>query len=254
MPSSNEFGIYSIYSTDFIREQYMAKDFSNIQVVQSYDQHIRKLIPGYELIHLQIQSLLHCLINEKRSAQATILIAGCGTGYELEYLVDLFPQAHFVALDPSAEMIEFAKKRLQHKSKITQMDWIVGDTTALHEYCEAHSINFDCILSILVSHFIQNGNKPQFLHDLYQSLNSGGVCLSYELTQIENQFEQNCLAQLALKTGLVQAQVDAMFQRLASDFALVSADEMQNLYLKAGFNKVKSFSQVLNYYGFIAYR
>ncbi len=30
----------------------MAKDFNHPVVVESYDEHIRKLIPGYELIHL----------------------------------------------------------------------------------------------------------------------------------------------------------------------------------------------------------
>ena len=36
----------------------MAKDFQSQTVVDGYDQHIRKLIPGYELVHLQIQAIL----------------------------------------------------------------------------------------------------------------------------------------------------------------------------------------------------
>ena len=31
----------------------MAKDFNSPKVVEGYDAHIRKLIPGYEVIHLQ---------------------------------------------------------------------------------------------------------------------------------------------------------------------------------------------------------
>ncbi len=56
----------------------MAKDFQSQTVVDGYDQHIRKLIPGYELVHLQIQAILKTHLPE----HAHVLIVGCGTGYE----------------------------------------------------------------------------------------------------------------------------------------------------------------------------
>lgn len=60
----------------------LAKDFSSQQVVDGYDQHIRKLIPGYEVVHQQILALLKAHLPER----ANILIIGAGTGYELGYL------------------------------------------------------------------------------------------------------------------------------------------------------------------------
>ncbi len=36
----------------------MAKNFHSEVVVASYDDHIRKLIPGYELVHQQIEAIL----------------------------------------------------------------------------------------------------------------------------------------------------------------------------------------------------
>ena len=54
----------------------MAKDFQSQTVVDGYDQHIRKLIPGYELVHLQIQAILKTHLPE----HANVLIVGCGTG------------------------------------------------------------------------------------------------------------------------------------------------------------------------------
>ena len=36
----------------------MAKDFNSPQVVEGYDEHIRKLIPGYELTHQQVDAIL----------------------------------------------------------------------------------------------------------------------------------------------------------------------------------------------------
>lgn len=58
----------------------MAKDFNSSKVVNTYNEHIRKLIPGYELVHQQIQALLKAYI---AGNQVHLLIIGCGTGYEL---------------------------------------------------------------------------------------------------------------------------------------------------------------------------
>lgn len=73
----------------------MAKDFKSQSVVDGYDLHIRKLIPGYEVVHQQIQALLKTYVKE----HAHILIVGCGTGYELGYLLQLFPHWTFTATD-----------------------------------------------------------------------------------------------------------------------------------------------------------
>ncbi|HBO70864.1 MAG TPA: class I SAM-dependent methyltransferase, partial [Acinetobacter sp.] len=58
----------------------MTKDFNSSKVVDEYDQHIRKLIPGYEMLHQQVDAILQSALPPK----AHILIVGCGTGYELE--------------------------------------------------------------------------------------------------------------------------------------------------------------------------
>ena len=84
----------------------MAKDFQSQTVVDGYDQHIRKLIPGYELVHLQIQAILKTHLPK----HAHVLIVGCGTGYELSYLLAQHPTWSFTAVDPSLTMIEKAQQ------------------------------------------------------------------------------------------------------------------------------------------------
>ena len=73
----------------------MAKNFHSEVVVASYDDHIRKLIPGYELVHQQIEAILSTELPEN----AHILIVGCGTGYELSYLLQQHPNWTFTAID-----------------------------------------------------------------------------------------------------------------------------------------------------------
>lgn len=53
----------------------MAKDFHSATVVAGYDSHIRKLIPGYELVHQHINAILSSHLPET----AQVLVVGCGT-------------------------------------------------------------------------------------------------------------------------------------------------------------------------------
>ena len=75
----------------------MAKDFNHPKVVEKYDEHIRCLIPGYELVHLQIQSILKV----KLSPHAKILIAQDLSNYDYA-VFNAFMEtlhAHAVAFD-----------------------------------------------------------------------------------------------------------------------------------------------------------
>jgi tRNA (cmo5U34)-methyltransferase len=123
----------------------MAKDFSSQQVVEGYDQHIRKLIPGYEVVHQQIQALLKTYLPES----AHILVVGCGTGYELGYLLQTFPNWHFTATDLSAAMLDKARTSLQDLNVDHRVDFHLGDVHELENI-----VSFDAALSILVTHFV----------------------------------------------------------------------------------------------------
>ena len=112
----------------------MAKDFQSQTVVDGYDQHIRKLIPGYELVHLQIQAIL----------------------------------------------------------------------------------------------------------------------LSYDLMSSSNDSELKVLQTLCQSNGLTVVQSEKMIERLQQDFYLISSSQMLELLTKVGFHEVRTYSQLLNYYGFFA--
>ena len=227
----------------------MPKDFNNPHVIQSYDEHIRKLIPGYELIHLQVNAILKAhLADHIESGSTNILIVGCGTGYELQYLAEQFPQWHFTAIDPALGMLEKAKQHISNLGLENQISFIHSDTTVLHSI----DFKFDAALSILVSHFVPQTAKQQFFTDIYHSLKEHGLCISYDLMQIENQKQRETLKLLTQSIGLSQQQSYAMIERLTHDFHLCSIAEMHHFYTQAHFSAVKSFAQVLNYYGFVA--
>ncbi|OTG80351.1 class I SAM-dependent methyltransferase [Acinetobacter sp. ANC 4648] len=224
----------------------MSKDFNHPKVVDGYDVHIRKLIPGYELIHLQVHAILKTYLSE----QAHILVVGCGTGYELQYLAEQFPQWTFTAIDPALNMLNQAKYHLEQLGLIDRMNFFHADTSILNSLNQ----QFDAALSILVSHFVPLEFKQNYFQDIAESLKKDGLCLSYDLMKIEHDQQWITLKLLVQTIGLSEAQSQAMLDRLAQDFFLIDVVQMQDIYKQVGFKSVATFAQVLNYYGFIGFK
>ena len=222
----------------------MAKNFEHPTIVAQYDRHIRCLIPGYELVHLQIQALLKTYLK----ADPKILIVGCGTGYELSYLLEKFADAEIVALDPSQEMLNKAQANLLGHARVGQVQFVLGDTSTLYQFRQ----KFDAALSILVAHFIPDKAKLGFFQEIAQSLKPGGVCINYDLMHIDSAEERLRLKYLTQLIGLSEQQSDKMLERLDDDFHLISNAQLKQIYRYSGFNNVQCFSQISNFFGYFA--
>ncbi|MHA3049094.1 class I SAM-dependent methyltransferase [Acinetobacter sp. ANC 4641] len=219
----------------------MAKNFHDPQVVASYDQHIVKLIPGYVLIHQQIAAILRHYLPES----ARVLVVGCGTGYELTYLSQQHPDWQLTALDLSAAMLETAQQRL---AGVNQIEWVEGDLDCLDS-----TMQYDAVLSILVAHFIEPSEKLGFFQSICRHLKPTGLLLSVDLTQPEQESDLTILQQVCEQTGLTPEQSQKMRQRLQQDFHLFSREQNIQLLHRAGFARVTSFWQMLQYHGVMAF-
>ncbi|MDV4264324.1 class I SAM-dependent methyltransferase [Acinetobacter seifertii] len=221
----------------------MAKDFNSPKVVEGYDEHIRKLIPGYEVIHLQVDAILQSVLKPN----AHILIVGCGTGYELEYLLKRHPNWKFIAVDPSLTMLQKAQEQVELLDKSSQVTFIHGDTSALLlEAC------FDAALSILVAHFVADDMKPTFFKDIYDRLKEKAVLLTYDLMTCINPMQLQALRYLCLAQGLTEEQCQKMLERMAQDFFSLTTEGYIKLLEKTGFESIQPYTQILTYQGFIA--
>ncbi|KJH64079.1 class I SAM-dependent methyltransferase [Acinetobacter calcoaceticus] len=221
----------------------MAKDFNSPKIVDGYDEHIRKLIPGYEVIHQQVDAILQSVLKPN----SHILIVGCGTGYELEYLLKRHPNWKFTAVDPSLTMLQKAQEQVELLGKSSQVTFVHGETSALPlENC------FDAALSILVAHFIADDIKPAFFKDIYNRLKENTVLLTYDLMTCINPQQLQALRYLCLAQGLTEEQCQKMLERMAQDFFSLTTEGYIKLLQKSGFESVQSYAQVLTYQGFIA--
>lgn len=216
----------------------MAKDFNSQLVVDGYDEHIRKLIPGYELIHQQIQSILKLHLQEN----AHVLIIGCGTGYELNYLLAAHPNCTFTVTELSENMLNQARQNVQATGQAYRVNFVLGS----HTDFEVPEV-FDAVLCILVTHFIEQDAKPLFLAKAFELLKPQGIFLSFDLMLSQSSVELEILPQFCQAQGLTKHQADKMMQRLADDFELISQSDYQTLLTKIGFEHIYCFSQIFSY-------
>ncbi|UUS56445.1 MULTISPECIES: class I SAM-dependent methyltransferase [unclassified Acinetobacter] len=223
----------------------MAKDFNSPQVVESYDAHIRKLIPGYELVHQQIQAVLNCYVAE----DAHVLIIGCGTGYELGYLMALNPTWSFTVTELSENMLNQTRQSVEAAGQLHRVKFVLGSHTTFEQ-----ASCFDAALSILVTHFIALSEKNEFLTKAFELLKPQGIFLSFDLMQTHSNFEQRVLPEFCQMQGLSAAQATKMMQRLEDDFELISQQYYQSLLREIGFDQIHCFSQIFSYAAYCAFK
>lgn len=226
----------------------MAKDFQSTHVVNGYDEHIRQLIPGYDLAHQHIQALLKVdVFNE----YARVLIVGCGTGYELSYLLQLFPKWTFVVTELSETMLSKAKQNVQQYNIDNRVEFILGDF-AVNDFADRYSdASFDVVLTILVSHFVEYETKPNFFKNIYKVLKQNGIFITFDLMKFKSKKEAELLKCICMQNGLSEKQASTMLSRLEDDFYPLSENETLNLFEKIGFHEIQRFIQVASYKGFI---
>ncbi|MCG2609292.1 class I SAM-dependent methyltransferase [Acinetobacter sp. SM34] len=221
----------------------MAKDFKSQYVVDGYDEHIRKLIPGYEVVHQQIRALLKTYVDE----YAHVLIVGCGTGYELGHLVQSFPDWTFTATELSETMLDKAKHHIHALNASHRVEFVLGNLDQLKT-----GQSYDAALSILVTHFVDYADKPQFFKAISSRLKSQGIFITFDLTRIKSEQGLQALKYLCEANGLTTSQAAAMVDRLDDDFYPLSEQETFEQLKGCGFDSIERFTQILCYQGFIA--
>ena len=145
---------------------------------------------------------------------AHILIVGCGTGYELGYLLEKFPNWHFTATELSITMLDKAKQYIQSLNSSNRVNFILSKVDDL----DATDHTYDAALSILVAHFVAYSDKADFFQAIYARLKPQAILLTFDLIHSSNSEERITLKHICMANGLVEAQADAMLKRLADDF------------------------------------
>lgn len=204
-----------------------------------YDKFVEQWIPNY---HYFLDLIPNLLKEEKGNK---ILIVGCGTGNEIERLLDLPSQWDITGIDPSHDMIVQAQEKLAKHPNVHLIEGLVSDLKEGQKYNAA--------TLLLVLHFLDdNGNKQNILNDIASKLEPDSPFILLDITGNKRQIQQNLnILQLILPTDIPEEQIQLRLNRIENELFAVSEERLVELCENAGFETPTRFFQSSIYMGWI---
>jgi tRNA (cmo5U34)-methyltransferase len=140
----------------------------NRELSRSYEQGPRWFIPGYDLSHAMAAVLLRDRIGER----GRILVIGAGGGAELSVFASECAGWSFVGVDPSAQMLERARHKVEAVGAAARVSFVQGHIE------DSPRERFDAATAFLVLTFIpDDGRRLAALREIHSRLVPGGAFL-----------------------------------------------------------------------------
>jgi tRNA (cmo5U34)-methyltransferase len=204
----------------------------------AYDQRFAKLAPLRDALHLLISAIFADL-----PAEARILCVGAGTGHELLYLAQKFPQWRFSVVEPSAPMLEVCRRKSEECGIMARCFFHEGYLESLPP-----SAPFDAATSLLVSQFILTSDaRAGFFNSIALRLRPGGYLASADLasdtTSATYQSLLDVWLRLMRETGSPPEQLERLRVIYGTEVAVLPVDQVSSIIASSGFETPVLFLQ-----------
>lgn len=202
-------------------------------------------VPGFASLHRMVSMLLA----ERTPADGRVLVLGAGGGLELKALAEAHPGWSFDGVDPSAEMLDLARKTAGSDIDRIRLH---------HGYIDAAPDGpFDAATSLLTFHFIPREERLDTLRQLRRRLKPGAplVLAHVSCPQAEPERSQWIARHVAWSApaGATDAQMEPLRQAIGSRLSILAPDEEEAMLREAGFSGVSLFYAALSFKGWVAY-
>lgn len=208
---------------------------------RSYDQSNRHLQPVYENLHYLIKVIL-----SDRPHSSRILCVGSGTGTEIIELAEAFPGFSFVAVEPSASMLEVCRDRLKERNLLDRCTLVNGFVRDLPE-----DAPFDAAICLLVLHHTSKdgAERQDLVAGVSKRLKPGGCFLSAELSYDPRPGQAGDLMEtwksLNRMAGSPEDKVEALPQLMEKHLSIQSPADVEKTLENNGFPRPVQFFQSL---------
>ncbi|MCL5043409.1 MAG: class I SAM-dependent methyltransferase [Gammaproteobacteria bacterium] len=208
------------------------------QQAANYDDQWAGMAPIRDCLYLLLDAVFSDLPDD-----AHILCVGAGTGMEMAYLAERFPNWQFTALDPSGAMLEVCRLRAQQGGFLARCSFHEGYLEGLPS-----EPNYDGATCFMVSHFFTDpAVRTAFFQQIARRLKSGGVLANADLaSDTQSQAYQALLRnwlKLMSSSDVPQEAIDRALAAYARDVAILPAQQVADLIESAGYEAPVQFFQ-----------
>jgi tRNA (cmo5U34)-methyltransferase len=193
--------------------------------------------------------MLALLLAERVPSGGHILVLGAGGGLELDFLAGSHPGWSFDGVDPSAEMLDLARRTTA----------LHADRVKLHHgYIEsAPEGPFDGATALLTFHFIPREQRLATLQQLRRRLRPGAPLILAHISfpQTEPERSQWIARHVAFSAAPDADPVHLESARTAigTRLTILSPDEEEAMLRDAGFTDISLFYAGLSFKGWVGY-
>lgn len=206
----------------------------------SYDQQWSKLAPINDALHLLTSTVLSEL-----PPQAKILCVGVGTGTEILYLAQKFPEWHFTAVEPSTAMLDVFRRRADEHGIASRCVFHPGYLDSLPS-----NGSFDAATAFLVSQFIlERDVRSTFFQSIAERLCPAGVLVSSDLagdlaaTDCQDLLDVWFRVMTGSGTPPSTAGIERMREAYSRDVAVLPPQDVRDIITLGGFDSPVLFFQ-----------
>jgi tRNA (cmo5U34)-methyltransferase len=188
-----------------------------------YDDHMRDIVFESDTTLTQFYQALSSPI-EKTDEPLNILDLGCGTGLEIEALLQRVPNALIIGVDVSQNMLQRLQKRyIAHMSQIT----LVADSYLTMPFA---SQAYDHIISAMSVHHLLRATKRELYMKIHAALKPGGKYIEGD-SVVTAEMESQLLAEYHEQVADMPQAEDGHYH-IDVPFSI---DSQRSLLLEAGF-------------------
>lgn len=215
----------------------------------SYDKQFAKLAPMRDGLDLSI-----CMVLSELPDDARILCVGVGTGRELIYLAQHFPQWQFTAVEPAAPMLDICRQKAEESGIASRCTFHEGYLDSLPA-----SDAFDAATCIWVSHFItQREERRNFFRQIGDRLRPNGYLVSSDqASDMSTPAYKSLLEvyrQMFQYAEMPAGEIEKMIGAYGQEIALLPTQEVESIIASSGFAPPVLFFQTFLIHAWYAKR
>lgn len=215
--------------------------FLNPAAISDYVRETPRRVPGLADLH----KMTTLLLAEQAPGAAEVLVVGAGGGLEIRAMAEMRPDWRFTGVDPSPAMLDIARQTTSHCAERTEL----FHGTAM----DAPAGPFNGAVCLLTLHFLEWHERLEALQEIRRRLRPGGVFVAAHHTSVDEQAHIWLARSMTFAAGPNSRpdQTAASGKALAERLTLLSPDQEEVCFSKAGFRESRMFYAALSFRGWV---